>query len=204
MSEQRLLEAAAEGDEAAFAALVAPHREQLHAVCSRMLRSPHDADDALQDTLLRAWRGLPRFAGGSALRTWLYRIATNVCLSTIARRQQRATTPDDATDWLDPETQYEQREAVELVVVAALQNLPPRQRSVFILRDVVGFTPAEVAGMSGASRASVNSTLQRAREAVDKRPAAVGEPRVRGLARELVDAVERGDVSRIVRTLAPC
>jgi RNA polymerase sigma-70 factor, ECF subfamily len=194
-----LVAAASSGDEAAFAAIVEPHRAQLHAHCYRMLGSVYDADDALQETLLRAWRGLSRFEGRSALRSWLYTIATNACLTQISRRPKRVLPidhgpsadphitpgepmaestwlepyPDDALGLEDgfaaPEARYEQREGVELSFVAALQHLAPNQRAVLILREALGFSAKETAEMLQTTVASVNSALQRARTAVDER-----------------------------------
>jgi RNA polymerase sigma-70 factor (ECF subfamily) len=195
--EDELLQAARAGDEDAFGRLTERYRGQLHAHCYRMLGSAHDADDALQDALLGAWRGLPRFAGRSSLRSWLYRIATNACLDLIGRRPKRVLPldygppadphdsmgapiaesvwlepyPDQAFDLddalLGPEARYEQREGVELAFVAALQRLPARQRAVLILREVLGFSAQEVAGTLDSTVASVNSALQRARAAID-------------------------------------
>jgi RNA polymerase sigma-70 factor (ECF subfamily) len=198
LPEGELLQAARGGDEDSFARLIEPYRGQLHAHCYRMLGSAHDADDALQDALLRAWRGLPRFAGRSSLRGWLYKIATNACLDVIARRPQRVLPmdfgpsvdphdgigapiaesvgiepyPDQAFD-LDealrgPEARYEQRESVELAFVAALQHLPARQRAVLILREVLGFSAQEVAETLDSTVASVNSALQRARKTTEE------------------------------------
>jgi RNA polymerase sigma-70 factor, ECF subfamily len=182
-----------------FAELVEPYRHELHAHCYRMLGSVHDADDALQETLLRAWRGMKRFEGRSSLRSWLYTIATNTCLSHIARRPKRVLPldygpaadphtppgspvvesvwlepyPDDAFGVQDgranPEARYEQREGVELAFVAALQHLAPNQRAVLILREVLGFSAKEAAAMLQTTVASVNSALQRARSAVEER-----------------------------------
>jgi RNA polymerase sigma-70 factor, ECF subfamily len=178
---------------------VARHRKDLHAHCYRMLGSLHDAEDALQEALLRAWRGLPRFQGRSSLRTWLYTIATNTCLTAIARRPARALPidygpsadphdagagplaestwiepyPDDelglATGLAAPEARYERRESVELAFVAALQHLAPRPRAVLILREVLGFSAREVADALDTTVASVNSALQRARKTVEER-----------------------------------
>jgi RNA polymerase sigma-70 factor (ECF subfamily) len=175
-----------------FRRLVEPHRAELHAHCYRMLGSVHDAEDALQDALLRAWRGLPRFQGRSSLRTWLYRIATNSSLDLIGRRPRRilpidlgpAADPHDEPAWLEPypdeqlgvedgraapEAGYERRESVELAFVAALQHLAPNQRAALILRDVLGFSAGEVAETLGTTATSVNSAMQRARAAVDAR-----------------------------------
>ncbi|HEX2234427.1 MAG TPA: sigma-70 family RNA polymerase sigma factor [Thermoleophilaceae bacterium] len=194
-----LVAAARNGDEPAFERLIAPHRGEIHALCYRMLGSLHDAEDASQEAFLRAWRAINRFEGRSSVRTWLHRIATNVCLDEIAQRPKRVLPidygppaaegarqperveapiwlepyPDDviqiADDAIGPEARYEQRETLELAFVAALQHLPPRQRVVFVLRDALGFPAATVAEMLSASPASVNSALQRARETVDSR-----------------------------------
>jgi RNA polymerase sigma-70 factor (ECF subfamily) len=241
-TEPELLAAARSGDEEAFRRLIEPHRAGLHAHCYRMLGSLHDAEDALQDALLRAWRGLPRFDGRSTLRTWLYRIATNACLDALARRPKRvlpidygppANEDDDAPGepvsepvWIEPypdETlgledgyagpaaRYEQREAVELAFVAALQHLPARQRAVLILRDVLGFSANEVAESLATTTASVNSALQRARKTVEERLPeksqqatlrSLGDERVRGIVQRFVDAFEYGDVDAIVALLA--
>src|SRR4051794_35895502 len=181
----RLLEAARAGDGDAFAVLVEPHRTELHLHCYRMLASLHDADDALQDTLVRAWRGLARFEGRSSLRTWLYSIATNACLRAVERRPARTlpldacapATPGEAPGrplaesvWIEPypderlapAAQVEQREAVELAFVAALHHLPPLQRAVLLLRQVLGFSARETAAALQTSDAAVNSALQRA------------------------------------------
>ena len=197
--ERKLLEAARGGDEDAFRRLVEPHRSELHAHCYRMLGSTHDADDALQDALLRAWRGLAKFEGRSSLRTWLYRITTNACLDAIARRPKRvlpvdygpAADPADGPDeplvesvWIEPyaderlgledgyaapEARYERRESVELAFIAALQHLPATQRAVLILRDVLGFSAKETAESLDTTVASANGALRRARKAVSER-----------------------------------
>ena len=199
MNERELLEAARQGDEDAYGRLVAEYRAQLHAHCYRMLGSVPDAEDALQEALLRAWRGLPRFEGRSSFRSWLYTIATNACLKAIERRPTRvlpidygpAADPHDATAqpllesvWVEPypderlgledgfaapEARYEQRESVELAFIAALQYLPARQRAVLILRDVLGFSGQEVADVLETTTASVYSALQRAHKTVDER-----------------------------------
>ena len=199
MPDSRLLAAARTGDERAYADLVEPHRGELHAHCYRMLGSVQDAEDALQDALIRAWRGLPRFEGRSSLRSWLYKIATNACLDAIARRPKRVLPieygppagpedgiakplvesvfiepyPDELLDigdrLLGPEARYEQRESVELAFVAALQHLPAKQRAVLILREVLGFSAAETANVLDTTVQSINSALQRARKAAEER-----------------------------------
>jgi RNA polymerase sigma-70 factor, ECF subfamily len=214
-----------------FELAVEPHRAGLRAHCYRMLGSAADAEDALQETLLRAWRGLPAFEGRSSLRGWLYRIATNVCLRMIERRPKRVlpvdygppSDPHDAPEdavaeplWLEPyaddgpDARYEERESVELAFVAALQHLPARQRAVLLLRDVLGFAPAEIAEALDASPASVYSALQRAHETVAQRvPAqsqqatlrAIGDERLRELVERYVAAWERSDVDAIVALL---
>src|SRR4051794_25382413 len=193
------LESARSGDEGAFARLVDPFRGELHAHCYRMLASPMDAEDALQETLLRAWRAMGRFEGRSSLRSWLYTIATNTCLNHIARRPKRvlpvdygpSTDPHDGPGeplvesvWIEPypdeqialgdglaapEARYEQREGVELAFVAALQHLPANQRAVLVMREVLGFSAKETAEALETSVPSVNSALQRARATVDER-----------------------------------
>jgi RNA polymerase sigma-70 factor, ECF subfamily len=197
--EAGLLDAARAGDEDAFRKLVEPHRGVLHAHCYRMLGSLHDADDALQETLLRAWRGLSGFESGRPLRPWLYAIASNTCLTALATRPKRVLPiesgppagpeegpgapmeeslwlepyPDEALELPDgyssPAARYEQRESVELAFIAALQHLPARQRAVLILRDVLGFKAKEVAEALETTVAAVNSALQRARKTVEER-----------------------------------
>src|SRR5437763_724676 len=197
--EQQLIAAARGGDEAAYGRLVESYRGELHAHCYRMLGSVHDAEDALQEALLRAWRGLPRFEGRSSLRSWLYTIATNTCLNAIERRPKRVLPvdygppsdphggpgepvvesvfvepyPDELLGVEDgfasPDASYERRESVELAFVAALQNLPPNQRAALILREVLGFSAKEAAEMLDTSVASANSALQRARASVEQR-----------------------------------
>ncbi len=177
--------------------MIEPYRAGLQAHCYRMLGSSADAEDALQEMLLRAWRALPAFEGRSSVRSWLYRIATNVCLRMIERRPKRVLPvdygpPGDPHDapgrplvesvWIDPyadeaiadeqptpEARYEQRESVELAFIAALQHLPERQRAVLLMRDVLGFAPSEIAATLDATPASVYSALQRAHAAVEER-----------------------------------
>jgi RNA polymerase sigma-70 factor, ECF subfamily len=239
--ERELLGPARDGEEDAFRRLVEPHRAELHAHCYRMLGSVHDAEDALQTALLRAWRGLSKFEGRSSLRSWLYRIATNACLDVISRRPKRVLPidygppgepggdlaepladsvwiepyPDDVIGIEDrragPDARYEQREAVELAFIAALQHLPPRQRAVLILREVLGFSAREVAEALDSSVASVNSALQRARRTIDERLPersqqatlrALGDEQVRGLVERLIHAFEHGEVDAILEMLA--
>jgi RNA polymerase sigma-70 factor (ECF subfamily) len=219
------LDAVRAGDEDAFRRLVEPHRADLHAHCYRMLGSLHDADDALQEALLRAWRALPRFGGQGLLRPWLYRIATNACLDSLARRRRRwlpidhgpAAAPDADSGaplaesvWVEPypdrqigladgratpDARYERREAVELAFIAALQHLPARQRAVLILRDVLAFSASEVAEQLGTTVASVNSALRRARTSVDERQP---EPSQQATLRSLGDASARRIVERYI------
>jgi len=234
------LAAARGGDADAFAALTRPRQRELHVHCYRMLGSLDDADDALQETLLRAWRQLDRFEPRAPFRAWLYRIATNVCLTMLARRGRRGevTTaalaaarhdagrqegepvqpdpyPDRLLDELGstaagPEAAVEQREGVELAFVAAVQLLPPRQRASLLLRDVVGYTAAEVAAMLATSVAGVNSALQRARVTLAQeriagrvtRPhAEPGTATEQALVRRLVEAWQAADVPSLVATL---
>ena len=197
--EQVLLDSARRGDEEAFGRLVESHRPELQGHCYRMLASVHDAEDAVQDALLRAWRGLARFEGRSSVRTWLFTIATNTAIDTAERRSRRelpldlgpATAPGRGpgeplfeTLWLEPcpdsmvgpsrraspEARYEVRESVELAFVSALQHIPARQRAVLVLRDVFAFSAAEVADMLDTTVAAVNSALQRAHLAATRLP----------------------------------
>ena len=200
MNETQLLKAARDGDERAYTALVQAHRGPLYAHCYQMLGSVHDADDAVQEALVKAWRALARFEARSSLRTWLYMIATNVCLRMIDRRSSSRILPMDygppadphqglgppllesrtiepvpdrelglAEGIAGPEARYEQREAIELAFIAALQLLPARQRAVLILRDVLGFSGAEVADVLDTTATSVYSLLQRAHATIDDR-----------------------------------
>ena len=190
-ADEALLDRARCGDADAFTELVEPHRRELHVHCYRMLGSFDDADDALQETLLAAWRGLATFQARSSVRTWLYRVATNTCLNLVraASRRPQLTEPLPASapaptgaekiTWLQPypdtmldalpdhapgpDARVEQNEAVSLAFVTALQLLSPRARAVLILRDVLGFSAREVAGTLGSTEEAVTMTLSRAR-----------------------------------------
>ncbi len=236
--QRQLLEAARGGDGDAFRRIIEPYRYELQAHCYRMLGSLHDSEDALQDAFLRAWRALPRFEGRRLLRPWLYKIATNACLDVIAHRPKRglpidcSPSADSECDtgeplagrlWVEPypdeeleegyaapEARYEQREAVELAFIAALQHLTPRQRAALILRDVLEFSAREVAEALDTTVASVNGALQRAREATGKRLAdpsqqatlrSLGDARIRDLVARFTDAFESGDVGPILAML---
>ena len=237
--ERALLKLARDGDEEAFGELVEAHQAQLRAHSYRMLGSVHDAEDALQEGLLRAWRGLAGFEGRSSVRSWLYSIVTNAALD-ITRNRSRRELPVDfgpaagqadhleaaVTDpvWLEPypdrwltggegtspETAYEQRESMELAFIVALQKLPPLQRAVLLLREVVGFSAAETAAQLGASLASVNSALQRARATVrgglparsqQETLRALGDERTRAIVEKYMDAMERGDAETLISML---
>jgi RNA polymerase sigma-70 factor (ECF subfamily) len=211
------------------------HRRELTGYCYRMLGSSFDADDAVQETMVRAWRGLADFEGRSALRSWLYRIATNVCLDQLSGRQRRALPMDlsgqpwqpvehslaarrPRTAWVepvldrqvipddaDPAERAVAKESIRLAFIAALQHLPPRQRAVLILREVLRWKADEVAQLLDTTVASVNSALQRARATL---AAAGGTPERRELTaddRDLldryVDAFERYDIDAFVRLL---
>ncbi len=223
--ERELLEAVRRGDREAYGRLLEPYRPQLQAHCYRMLGSVHDAEDALQDTLLRAWRGLPRFEARSSLRTWLFQIATNACLKQIERRPRRVLPIDHGPPaalhdtpgeplvesvWVEPypdpelgladgfaapEARYELRESIELAFVAALQHLPARQRAALILHDVLGFSAREVATSLDTTVASVNSALQRARRGVEER---VPERSQQATLRSLGDEGQRQVVERYI------
>ena len=240
IDEGRLLEAARSGDQDAFARLIEPYHAQLRAHCYRILGSIPDADDALQETLLRAWRSLPRFEGRSSLKAWLYTIATNASLRAIEQRPKRVLPIDyaPAVDprrpradplndpvWLDPypdarlgleavagpDARYEQRESVELAFIAALHHLPPRQRAVLILRDVLGFSARETAAMLDATPVSIDSALQRARKSIDQRLPSqsqqqtlrlLGDDELGRLVERYIAAWEQNDIDALVSMLA--
>jgi RNA polymerase sigma-70 factor (TIGR02960 family) len=228
------------GDEEAFRELTEPHRRELQAHCYRILGSAQDAEDALQETLLSAWRGLAGFEGRSSVRTWLYRVATSRCLNALRDGPRRPPVidtipptvkwpePSKLSDvvWLQPfadfilddvadptpgpEPRYEAREAISLAFIAALQHLPPRQRAVLVLRDVLGYHATEVAGMLESTEDSVNSALKRARAGMDGRLQASRQreraPLPRSSAEEALverftNAFVAGDVAGVVALL---
>jgi len=229
-----LLQSAKAGDRHAFERLAEPHRRELQLHCYRMLGSFHDAEDLVQDALVRAWRSIGDFEARGSFRGWLYRIATNACLNALADRrrthrllpemagpptnQMPQGTPVTEVDWLEPypdaalegipdtapgpDARYEMREAMQLAFVAAIQHLPPRQRAVLLLHDVLSWSAAETARLLDTSVASVNSALQRARTTLEKRlpagrPSASAAPddRQRALLDRYVRAWESADVN---------
>src|SRR4051794_8018370 len=224
------------GDHQTFVALTDPYRRELQLHCYRILGQVQDAEDALQETLLSAWRALESFEERSTLRSWLYRIATNRCLNMLRDSGRRpataagvALTPPEAKRygevlWLEPypdallegiidgaagpEARYETREAGTLAVLTALHRLPPRQRAVLVLRDVLGFSATEVAAMLETTQTSVNSALIRARATIDERGPHAHDraplprsPQEQALVARFADAFERGDVEPIVALL---
>ena len=229
--EADLLAAARAGDTDAFGLLVGPVRGELRAHCYRMLGSVHDAEDAVQDTLDRAWRGLDRFEYRGSIRPWLYKIATNRALSLAEQRGRRELPtdlspagvpvveaawlepyPDRLMSWtaeLDPQAQVVARESVELAFVAALQHLSGLQRAGLLLRDVLGYPAAEAAGVLETSAAAINSALQRARKVLaellpadsQQQTLAALGTEARDLARRYAAAWEAGDVTAIVAML---
>jgi RNA polymerase sigma-70 factor (TIGR02960 family) len=236
--ESSLLAASRRGDQTAFERLVQEHRRELYAHCYRMLGSIQDAEDALQESLLAAWKGLAGFDGRSSLRTWLHTVTTHACIRLGSRRPRRMLSFDlgparsDTADlgepvlgpvWLepwpddlpsdgeiDPESVYVRREDVELAFVAALQHLPATQRAVLILREVLGFSAAETAGILETTTTSVNSALQRARATVAQRVpdrtqqaerASLGPNGHQSLVDALVSAWERADVPALLDLL---
>lgn len=199
------------GDERAFRLLVERECQALRSRCYLMLKSADDAEDALQETLLRAWRGLAGFRGQSSPRTWLHRIATNVCIDAIQRRRTRpqifdydaaegpAEPPGASDDVTAPHAQCEQREMVELAFTVARHQLPTRQRTALVLRDVLDFSAKEAAATLDTTVASVNSALQRARASADARLLPSGKRD--DLGPRFVSAIERGDTHAVVKLL---
>jgi RNA polymerase sigma-70 factor (TIGR02960 family) len=234
-----LISRARAGDGDAFRDLTEPYRRELQVHCYRILGSVQDAEDALQDTLMAAWQGLASYEGRASLRTWLYRVATNRCLNAlrVASRRPRMdrslpdVDPPEPTrlgevTWLEPypdillegvvadppgpEARYEATEAISLAFVTALQLLPPRQRAVLILRDVLGYHAAEVAGMLDTTVESVTSALKRARATLERRlgssnqrepPPTPGSPAEQELVARLTRAYEEGDLDGLVALL---
>jgi len=195
-------------DEHAFALLVEPHRRTLHLHCYRMLGSLHEADDALQETMLRAWKGSERYEPRAKLTTWLHTIATNVCLTAITRRRSRLAQVSEDLLYLEPypDTLLEDlvtRETVALAFITAIQLLPPKQRAVLILRDVLGWSAKEAAETLHDSVAAVNSALQRARRrlAATRPPIPEAQERELALAQRFVTAWDNVDVEGIVALL---
>ena len=225
--------AAKAGDEAAFVSLVERYRRELHVHCYRMTGSFEDAEDLVQETFLRAWRRRASFEGRSTFRAWLYRIATNACLDALAHERRRARPDPGAAlpppadlPWLqpypdllldgaapsegEPDAAAVSKETIELAFLAAIQYLPPRQRAVLILRDVLGWSAKETASLLESSAASVNSALQRARATLKKRLprrrlewAAGADPseEERALLQRYVDAHERADIAGLAALL---
>ena len=232
--------AARTGDEQAFRRLIDPHRRELLVHCYRFLGSVHDAEDTLQETLLAAWQGLRGFEERASLRTWLYRVATNQCLKALRSSSRRPRMiafppgfePPEPTRlgevvWLEPcpevllegladrapgpEARYEAKQAISLAFVTAVQLLPPRQRAVLILRDVLGFRAGDVADILESTEESVTSALKRARATLRQRlqPPAAQEPPPppdsaveRGLVEQLTQAFEASDVDGVVALLS--
>ncbi|TQL78138.1 RNA polymerase ECF family sigma subunit [Stackebrandtia endophytica] len=218
------------GDDAAFSRIVEPLRRELRAHCYRMLGSIHDADDALQDALVRAWRAIDRFEGRGSLRSWLYSVATRTCLDSMSGRSRRAlpidlgpaslhavtdTAPREDVAWLGPypdsalpSSTYEVRESVELAFIAALQDLPGNQRAALVLFEVLGFSVGEIAEMMDTSTASINSALQRARttlaKSTDRQQVTLrrlGDDRVRRVVTAYATALSEGDADGLVALL---
>jgi RNA polymerase sigma-70 factor (TIGR02960 family) len=224
-----LVAAAVAGGESAFAGLTERHRRELHVHCYRMLASFDEAEDAVQETFLRAWRGRDTFDGSALFRAWLYRIATNVCLDMLRRKDRRLTTmrsfaevpwlqpyPDQLLDEIAPSDEQPdavvvERETIELAFLAAMQVLPPRQRAALIVRDVLGWSASETASLLETSVAAANSALQRARATMQEHlPAqraewSAGKPTEaeRALLDRFIDAHERGDAAAAVAIAAP-
>jgi RNA polymerase sigma-70 factor (ECF subfamily) len=211
-SQTALLAAARGGEEDAFARLTRPYRRELHVHCYRMLGSPHDADDALQETMIRAWRHLDRYQQRAGLRTWLYRIATNACLRTLERRPADLMPyPDRLLEVADaghePFRVAAERETFELAFVTVVRVLPPRQRAALVLREALGWSSGEIADLLETSVPAVNSALQRARatiEAQDGLPhhAAADELEERRVVDAFLRAWSAVDIPALVKVLA--
>ncbi len=238
-AESARLVAARRGDQEEFSGLIEPYRRELQVHCYRILGSLHEAEDLVQETLLRAWRRLDTYQGRASFRAWLYRIATNACLDALDRRQARRALPDSglpASDphrpiappnaeplWLEPlpdewlaassanpEARYTRTESVSLAFMAALQALPPRQRAILILRDVLDWPAREVADLLGLTLSAVNSALHRARVTLaghyrgrppDDLAPSTADERTRALLDRYVKAWETADVAGLVALL---
>jgi RNA polymerase sigma-70 factor (TIGR02960 family) len=195
--------------EQAFARLIEPHRRALHLHCYRMLGSLHDADDALQETMLRAWKGSDRYEPHAQLATWLHAIATNVCLTALARRRSRPAQLMEDLDYLQPYPDrllddLVLRETVELAFITAIQLLPPKQRAVLILRDVLGWSAREVAEALQDSVGAVTSALQRARKGLDRgqyRHSSMSGVEERALVTRFMAAWDAVDIDALVALL---
>ena len=195
-------------DERAFALLIEPHRRALHLHCYRMLGSLHDADDALQETMLRAWKGSDRYEPRAQLTTWLHTIATNVCLTAIARRRSQPAQLMEDLDHLQPYPDrllddLVARETVELAFITAIQLLPPKQRAVLILRDVLGWSAKEVAEALVDSVGAVTSALQRARRSLETAQprSAAPDGQERALVSRFMSAWNAVDIDALVTLL---
>ncbi|MGB8197804.1 MAG: sigma-70 family RNA polymerase sigma factor [Acidimicrobiales bacterium] len=236
--EDALVALARTGDERAYEVLIERHRAELHAHCYRMLASVHDADDAVQEALIRAWRALPHFEGRSSIRTWLFKIATNSSFDVLKKRSRRELPidygrragPGDSpgaplldVHWIEPypdqlveagskspHARYEARESLELAFISVVQNIPPRQRAVLILRDVLGYSAQETSELLDASVAAVNSALQRARatltatlppDSQSVELARLADVHVHELARRYASAIDDGDIATLMTLL---
>ena len=238
-----MVAAATGGDQAAFAALTERYRRELQVHCYRMLGSFQDAEDLVQETLLRAWRHRRQFQGRSSFRAWLYRIATNVCLDALAGRSRRVLpyqvapatdpratsrfSPDTEIAWLqpypdrlldevapgdaEPDAQVVAKETIELAFLVAIQLLPPRQRAVLILRDVLGWSAREAASLLDTSVPGANSALQRARATLkrhlpprrlDWAPSSTPTQEERAVLQRYIDATEQADPAALAELLA--
>jgi RNA polymerase sigma-70 factor (ECF subfamily) len=232
----RALARARAGDEDAFRELTDPYRHELQLHCYRIVGSTQDAEDLVQETLLAAWRGLEQFSERASIRTWLYRIATNRCIDALRASARRPRSLEPMTElpepsrvtepiWLEPypdvlldgladrvpgpAARYEAKEAIALAFVAGLQHLPPQQRAVLVLRDVLSFRAAEVAEMLDTTEDAVNSLLRRARTTIDTRLPAAGRERAplpnsrseREVVGRFAEAVEAGDVESVLALL---
>jgi RNA polymerase sigma-70 factor (TIGR02960 family) len=213
-----LLAAARRGDEAALDALLAPHRRALHLHCYRMLGSIDEAEEAVQETMLRAWRSLHTYASRAPLDHWLHRIATTTCLKLINRRRRAPSVtpiklaevahlqpyPDRLLDELDPADVVERRESVTLAFIAALQLLPATQRAIVIMRDVLCWSAAEVAGYLDSSVPAINSALQRARATLRTQAPPPERPLIsyeRDIVARFVESWRRRDIEALAALL---